>query len=219
MMRYLRLSIPRDVFGTFAPEIGGEVLNVQLLDDGTLLELALVHLPPDELRAMVETNTGTNHFSHEIVPTGDEECYIYQHCRPTEQVQKLLGILNAHRLMIVFPISIDGNAGVSIEIIGRQADIQSGFDALPEEIRRRASIERVDEYSPTKPGVVSVLTDRQRDVLRAAATVGYYDVPRRGTAADVAAVVGCAPSTASEHLRKIEARILTALAENPHGTN
>lgn len=133
--------------------------------------------------------------------------------RPTEQVQETLEILNDHRLMIIYPISIDRDTGFTLEIVGSEADVQNGFDALPEEIRRRASIERVDEYSPMLPGVVSDLTDRQRDVLSAAATVGYYDVPRRGTAADVAEVVDCATSTASEHLRKIEAYVLSSLAE------
>ena len=148
-----------------------------------------------------------------MVETQDGQCYIYQHCRPTEQVQVLLRLLNEHRLMIMFPVRFDVETGITIEMVGRESDVQNGFDALPQEVRRRTSIERVGEYSPTAAGVVSTLTERQREVLDAAASVGYYDVPRRGTADDVADVVGCASSTASEHLRKIEARILSSVAE------
>lgn len=151
---------------------------------------------------MMETSTTTDHYTHEVFDAGDGQCYVYQHCRPTERAQELLQLLNDHRLMIVFPIFFDEENGVTIEIIGRESDAQSGFDALPQEVRRRFSIERVGEYSPTTAGVVSTLTERQREVLNAASTVGSYDVPRRGTADDVADVVGCASSTASEHLRK-----------------
>lgn len=115
--------------------------------------------------------------------------------------------------MIVFPISLSQETGITIEVIGSESDVQNGFDALPEEVRRRTSIERVGEYSPTAAGMVSTLTERQHEVLDAAAAVGYYDIPRRGTADDVADVVGCASSTAPEHLRKIEARILSAVAD------
>ncbi|MFC6965098.1 helix-turn-helix domain-containing protein [Halocatena marina] len=109
-------------------------------------------------------------------------------------------------------------SGITIKIIGRESDLQHGFDALPGEVRRRASIERVEKCSPVAPGIVSTLTERQRDVLTATADVGYYDVPRRGTADDVADTVGCAASTASDHLRKIETRILSTPLETDLST-
>lgn len=213
-MKYLRMTVPQSVVAPASAVTEGYILNMQLLPDGTLLELALIRAQPDELRTMLETSPNTDHFTYDVAEAQDGQCYIYQHCRPTEQAREILQLFNDYRLMIIFPITYDEETGITLEIIGRESDVQHGFDALPEEIRRQALIERVDEYSPMTPDVVSVLTDRQREVLDAAAAVGYYDVPRRGTAADVAAVVGCAASTASEHLRKIEARILSTLAED-----
>jgi predicted DNA binding protein len=212
-MKYLRMTVPQEVVTSTSEVSEGYILNVQLLPDETLLELALVRATADEVRTILETSTTADDFSHEVVETQDGQCYIYQHCRPTEQVRELLQILNEYRLMIIFPMGIDELNGVTIEVIGSESDVQTGFDALPREVRRRASIERVGKYSPVAASVVSVLTERQREVLDAAVTVGYYDVPRGGTADDVASVVGCASSTASEHLRKIEARILSSLAD------
>jgi predicted DNA binding protein len=55
-----------------------------------------------------------------------------------------------------------------------------------------------------------VLSDRQREAVRAALDIGYYDQPRGATHEDVAAALDCAPSTASEHLRKAEAELVRA---------
>lgn len=223
-MKSLRLSVPRDAIAPASTDTRGRLINVQLLPDGTLLELALVDAPADavldedegkdEDEDEDEACTETEQFAREVVPTTDGRTYVYQHCRPTPQVRALFDLLNAHRLMVVFPITVESDGRITLEIIGSESAVQNGFEALPPAIRDRTTVERVGAYEPTDAGVRSALTDRQRDVLDAATVVGYYDVPRRGTAADVAAAVGCAPSTASEHLRKIEATVLSAIADD-----
>jgi predicted DNA binding protein len=57
---------------------------------------------------------------------------------------------------------------------------------------------------------VGVLTPRQREALRVAIDLGYYDRSSQATHTDVAAALGCAPSTASEHLKKGEAALVRA---------
>jgi predicted DNA binding protein len=42
---------------------------------------------------------------------------------------------------------------------------------------------------------------------------GYYDVPREASRDDVARCLGCAPSTASEHLRKAERRVVSTFLD------
>jgi len=54
----------------------------------------------------------------------------------------------------------------------------------------------------------ATLTKRQRAALNAALDGGYYDVPRTGSVADVAADLDCATSTAGELLRKAEAAVV-----------
>ncbi|MFC4989256.1 helix-turn-helix domain-containing protein [Saliphagus infecundisoli] len=207
------MTVSQEIIAPASLVTEGRLLNIQLLPDETILELALVRADPEELLSEIETTTSTERFAYEAVEAQEDHWYVYQHCQPTGQAWELFQLLNNYRLMIMFPILFD-DTGCTIEIIGRESDVQHGFDALPDDIRRQTSIERVSEYSPQATTPSSKLTERQRDILDAAATVGYYDVPRRGTADDVAAAVGCAPSTASEHLRKIEARILSAIAED-----
>jgi predicted DNA binding protein len=58
------------------------------------------------------------------------------------------------------------------------------------------------------------MTDRQREALAAAVSVGYYDRPRSGSLADVARELHCARSTAGELVRKGEASLVNAFVES-----
>jgi len=51
------------------------------------------------------------------------------------------------------------------------------------------------------------------EAVRAALSVGYYAVPREATHEDVAAVLDCAPSAVSEHLRKAESALVRSVFE------
>jgi|AntRauMinimDraft_4_1070384.scaffolds.fasta_scaffold00083_27 predicted DNA binding protein len=57
------------------------------------------------------------------------------------------------------------------------------------------------------------LTDRQLDVVETAFEMGYYDWPRRVTGEDVAAELGIASATFSEHVRTAERKLLAVLFE------
>jgi predicted DNA binding protein len=48
----------------------------------------------------------------------------------------------------------------------------------------------------------ATLTDEQREVLQVAHDLGYFDVPRSATLADVAAELGISSQAASERLRR-----------------
>lgn len=64
-------------------------------------------------------------------------------------------------------------------------------------------------FSPNSP--VGRLTDKQRRVLIAAYRLGYYDVPRRITSAELATKLNLVKSTVSAHVRKAERRLLTEI--------
>ena len=55
------------------------------------------------------------------------------------------------------------------------------------------------------------LTDRQREVLRAAYEAGYYDWPRDCTGQEVAEALGITSSTFSQHIHAAERKLLTVL--------
>lgn len=98
---------------------------------------------------------------------------------------------------------------MTVSMFGPDEAIQRALDAVEEPVEVR--VESVGGLAATNPAVETRLTDRQREVVESALSLGYYDVPRTASHEDVAADVDCAPSTASEHLRKAESTVLSSL--------
>lgn len=67
----------------------------------------------------------------------------------------------------------------------------------------------IGEYHPDVGDVFASLTDRQQEIVATAIREGYYEDPRRASQADVAATLGIATGTVSEHLRRIEATVFS----------
>ncbi|NIP35481.1 MAG: hypothetical protein GWN18_11040 [Thermoplasmata archaeon] len=65
---------------------------------------------------------------------------------------------------------------------------------------KRAAYQRKD--------LLSVLTDRQREVMVAAYRFGYYDLPKRIGSKRLSERVGLSKPTMLEHLRKAERRLI-----------
>jgi DNA-binding CsgD family transcriptional regulator len=68
-------------------------------------------------------------------------------------------------------------------------------------------LERLGDYEGD-PGPMADLTERQREVLETAYDLGFFDVPREATTAEVADAIGVDPSTAAEHLQRAERNLL-----------
>ncbi|WP_435364973.1 helix-turn-helix domain-containing protein [Haloarchaeobius sp. DYHT-AS-18] len=144
--------------------------------------------------------------SYEVAPLGDDRFYVYVLDEPGETGQQLLTAFSKLSLVAVPPLSYNTDRSVSFGILGEPDALQAALDATPDGID--VSIDRLGSYEadPTAAGVP--ITDRQREAVRAAQRVGYYDVPREGSVADVADELDCATGTAAEHLRKAESTLL-----------
>lgn len=93
-------------------------------------------------------------------------------------------------------------------IVGDPAVLQATLDGVPESVSVR--VDAIRQFPSPDLHPTSALSDRQREALRAAVRMGYYEIPRAATQADIAAEMGCATNTASEHLRKGEAKLVRA---------
>lgn len=107
-------------------------------------------------------------------------------------------------------ITVTGN-GPTITCAGSQAQL-SAMVAEAEANGIDVTLERLHDYR-TQETVLETLTPRQREVLEVAFDRGYYDVPRRASAAEIAAELGLDDSTVSEHLQRAEHNLLETLLD------
>ena len=74
---------------------------------------------------------------------------------------------------------------------------------------------RSGESGDSDPVVVDRgrLTDRQREVMRTATRLGYFEYPREADAGEVAAAIGIARSTFAEHLAAAQRRVFDEVVD------
>lgn len=106
----------------------------------------------------------------------------------------------------------ESDTEMEISVIGPGRSLEESA-TLSNVIERRNSDAYLDRL--TTPRRVSTplasLTDRQREVLRLAFEMGYYEVPRIASSEDIADRVSLDPSTVAEHLQRAERNLLEAV--------
>jgi len=147
----------------------------------------------------------------ELVHAEGDHGVVYAHAESTETELAMQATLSAGSLVTMPPIAVYPDGSVVFRVVGEQGDLQSAVEAVSADLP--ATVERLGDYDRPPERVAAALTDRQAELVRTALSVGYYDVPRTATHEDVADAADCAPSTASEHLRKAEAAVLRATFE------
>lgn len=137
----------------------------------------------------------------------DDSLYVFA-CQETREEEVVLRqAFGRLELVVVPPIVYDREAAMEMTLIGKDEDLGTLVDSLPGQID--VTIEEVGEYDRPNARLTSALTNRQFEVLRTGLDLGYYEVPRKASLADLAAELGCAESTVSVVLRKAEATIVS----------
>lgn len=81
--------------------------------------------------------------------------------------------------------------------------------------RRQEAVDPLFSDSAFRQVLHSRLTDRQREVIRAAFEAGYYEWPRECTGSEIADELGISSATFSEHIHAAERKLLRVLFEDP----
>lgn len=121
----------------------------------------------------------------------------------------ILDVIADANVIFLPPVVFKSTGEVSFEAVGEASGLSTLHEALSN--LGELTIEQVREFE--REHSPSNLTDRQRAALEAAASVGYYDVPRSGTTSDIATRLDCAPSTAGELVRKAEAAVIRSFLD------
>lgn len=114
-------------------------------------------------------------------------------------------------LIVVPPIVYDEDAAMSVTVIGVDGALGTLVEGIPEGIE--VTVEEIGTYDRPHATIIGGLTDRQIEAIETATRLGYYDVPRTASLSDVADVLSCAESTASNLLRNAESSVIPRLVE------
>lgn len=184
------------------------IIHFDVLDDGTILVVGRLRGDLDRVRDLL---TGRPDVLGYDIPR-ERDGIVYVHLRATADVERLLSVPRKHEVFFETPIERAGPTGLRLTVIGEtSAAVGRAISDFPDSLD--FSLSRTGDY-PRDAGDLSVLlTERQRDVLAVAVRAGYYESPRKTTHRGIADELGLAAGTVSEHLRKTEQRVFTALVE------
>lgn len=219
-MKSLRLTgrpdpaVAPDVFELLAdsPHVDEALLvGWNLADDAGVTALFAVRGDVDGFRAAVPDDPAVA--TADAAAVDDGHFVLLLRLAPVDA--DLLGVmLEAMRgggLVVAKPVRYaDGR--VHARVVGETEAVQAFVETIPPAVDVEVHEVGTGGYDPTAPA--SGLSDRQREAVRAALELGYYDAPRRATHEDVARELGCAPSTASEHLQRAEAKLVRRAMES-----
>lgn len=112
-------------------------------------------------------------------------------------------ILQSQTGYFVGPASTESDCQITYKLFMNGEGIPNFLQAL----HTRGIIYKIAEIS--KMSTSRALTSKQEHVLKSALELGYYDYPKRVSTEELSKVVGLAPSTISEILRRAEKRIIS----------
>lgn len=129
-------------------------------------------------------------------------------------VERVFAAITGAGLIVQKPV-VYRDGQVRSRLIGDEETLSATIDRIPEVID--VSVEAIRSLENDPRAGIWGLTSRQRAAIRTALELGYYEQPRDATHREVAAALGCSSSTASEHLKKAEARLIRAAVLDPKG--
>lgn len=216
-MRYLTVRVdPRENGGihpigeqlTAESSITREAIHsVELLADGTVLLFAEGSGDRDRYEAIAAASP---HVVDALV-TGTDPWLAVSQFEPTPQTRRLLELRRESNVSVELPIRIEDDGALRVTFLGSDADVQALYRTVEAGSTLSFAVVETGAYDPDDAPLARRLTSRQREVLEAAVDLGYYRATRDATLEDVADAVGIAPSTAGEHLRKVEERVFSEL--------
>lgn len=215
-MRYLTLRLMLDGDGIHPvgnliaahPAIQREELihvNALFSGDGVLF----YRLRGDVDALAEELDVHESVLAYDIIDRQKGQFHIYIYVESGEPAGTLMHIVEKYVLIIDTPLTYTDSGDILVTVVGKEEMVQRAFRALPQWID--IEVEQTGEYTPDSGYLLSQLTDRQREVLKTAVRLGYYQIPREVTHADIAERLECAPSTVDEHLRKSEQHLFSTL--------
>lgn len=184
------------------------VTRSDVSDESTVVIRA--YADPDVVRDAFASEPLIDTFDLSVV--GERCCYVHAHSQTAELEGTTAKALTPPGVVVVPPIRYEDDGWLSLTLVGDDAAVQRAVDRVPESVR--VDVRTVDSRGYDASDPFEALSARQREAVLAALDVGYYETPRTSDVDAVAHELDCAPSTAAEHLRKAESRLIGELARD-----
>jgi len=146
---------------------------------------------------------------YELEPAGQDAFYAYLFDEMTPVSRTMFEPAGYGGLVVVPPMVYHEDGTVSVSAFGPSDVIQRAIEQQPDPIS--ITVRSVGGLTGLPQVTESYLSDRQQEALAVGLELGYYEVPQTASQADVAAELGCAPSTAAEHLQKAETKVVRSV--------
>lgn len=207
-----RLRHPiQELIGPDAPVRRSRLLYGNLLDETATRFVFYVEGAIEPYRTVLAEADDVR--SVDITPVNEHSFYSLVERELRDGDRYLRRSLEGSGAIIIPPLEYTGDGAIRMTVLGDPDDLRTTLADLPTDLD--VELEGTGRTPAFHASVPVQLTDRQREAVEAAVECGYYAVPREGSLADVADALGCASSTASNHLRKAQARVMTAVV-TPH---
>ncbi len=198
----LRISIPEETWisqvSTHHPDIVFSVIAILSSDETGIALLEIQTSNPVPIITEIDSREDISDL--ELLWKQDETTMVQVE---TTNPLLLFPILKAG-IPLQTPFEIED--GVSIWEVTTSSDRLSALGTRLDEAGIEFDIEYVRD-EPSDPAD-TLLTARQREVVRAAAEQGYYDTPRGATLTEVAESLGVSKATGSDVLHRAEGKVL-----------
>lgn len=218
-MRYLTVLVKPSEDGAFHP-LGGELTAdpsierraihyVELLADDTVLLFAEASGSQDRYKEIMEDSPHVMSY----LTAGEDPWMAVSQVEPTDAVRQALEIQRDSVLVVDTPIRFTAEDQLKVTYLGTDEIFKQLYETVDGVEYAEVEILETGDYETQEPSFTRMITSRQEEVLEAAVDLGYYSEPRQGSLEDIAEVVGIAPGTVGEHLRKVEERVFSEMVQ------
>lgn len=184
-----------------------EVLSWEVDDaSGTLLFVSVLVGDLEHVTAAAASLESVTRF--EATPVDEDTFYGYVEVDLDEIDRSILDVFDVPGVVVVPPIVYTGGDVFHLTVLGEERALSDLFAYVPSQFD--VEVERVSDHRHRPESLAGRLTARQLEALETAREVGYYEVPRTGTLADVAEALECSESTASTLLRTAVSTLVDA---------
>ena len=183
-----------------SPDVDREIILGGQTVDGVEILTSYVYGSQAAYKTLLEEYDGV--LEYEITPDSDG-FFLYLRRELGERGASLLESISRETIVVVPPITLHSDRTIHMTLVGHPNDLGAIVEDVPSGMS--VDVRQVRNAVTTTP---SRLSTRQEEALQAAWNLGYYDVPRTTGIEGVADEIDCAVSTASELLRRGEARLV-----------